>query len=61
MLMRVWWWDNISCVVMKNAASLDLVADVKTNLMIWAIERTALLNQGKGSYSERMICDPAQL
>ncbi len=36
MSMRVWRWGIISCVGMKSVASLDLAADVISNLMSWA-------------------------
>ena len=36
----------------KRAASSDSAAEAITNLMIWAIMRTALLNRGNGSFSE---------
>jgi hypothetical protein len=42
--MRVWWWGIISHAVMNSAASSDSAADAMTNLMIWAIDRMALLN-----------------
>jgi hypothetical protein len=61
MEMRVCLWGIISLSVTIRAASLDLAADVITNLMIWAIERTAPLNHGNGSFSERKMCAPAQL
>jgi hypothetical protein len=47
MAMGVWQWGIISCAVMNSAASSDSVAEAMTNLMIWAIDRMALLNQGK--------------
>jgi hypothetical protein len=53
MAMRVWWWGIISLAVMNSTASSDSAADAMTNLMIWAIERMAPLNHGKGSSSER--------
>jgi hypothetical protein len=51
MAIRVWWWGIISCAVMNSAASSDLAA--KANLMIWAIDRLAPLNQGNESSSKR--------
>ncbi len=53
MAMRVWQWGIISCAVMNSPASSDSAADAMTNLMIWAIDRMALMNQGKGSSSKR--------
>ncbi len=53
MLMRVCRRGIISRAVMKRAASSDSAAEAITNLMIWAIERTAPLNLGKGTFSER--------
>ncbi len=55
MLMRVCQWGIISRAVMKRAASSDYAAEAITNLMIWAIERIAPLNRGKGTSSERKI------
>ncbi len=51
--MRVWWWGIISLTVMNSAARSDSVADAITNLIIWAIERMAPLNCGKGTSSKR--------
>jgi hypothetical protein len=51
--MRVWWWGIISHAVMNSDASSDLAAKAMTNLMIWAIERMALLNQRNGLSSDR--------
>jgi hypothetical protein len=59
--MRVYLWGIDSLAMTKRAASSDLVADAITNLMIWAIERTAPLKCGKGSFSERKMCALAQL
>ncbi len=59
--MRVCPWGIISPAVTKWAASSDSVADAVTNLLIWAIERTALLKRGNGSFSERKMCAPVQL
>jgi hypothetical protein len=59
--MRVRLWGIISLAVTKRAASSDLAADAITNLMIWAMERTAPLNRGNGSFSERKICALAWL
>ena len=53
MLMRVCLCGIISCAVVKSAASSASAADAMTNLMIWAMERTAPLKRGKGSFSER--------
>ncbi len=50
MAMRVKWGGNISRAMNKSA---DLVAEAMTNLIIWAIDRIALLNCGNGSFSER--------
>ncbi len=61
MEMRVCLWGIISLAVTKRAASSDSVADAITNLMIWAIERTAPLNRRNGSFSERKMCAPARL
>ncbi len=61
MSMRVWGCGIISRAGMNRAASSDSAAEAMTNLMIWAIERTAPLNRGKGSFSERKICAPALL
>ncbi len=55
MSIRVWWWGIISCAVMNRAASSDSAADAITNLMIWAMESTALLKCGNGSFSERKM------
>jgi hypothetical protein len=59
--MRVCLWGIISLAITKRAASSDLAADAITNLMIWAIERTAPLKCGTGSFSERKMYAPAQL
>ncbi len=59
--MRVCLWGIISLAVTKRAASSDLAADAITNLMIWAIERTAPLNCGNGLFSESKMCAPAWL
>ena len=59
--MRVRWWGIISRAVIKRTASSDSAADAKTNLMIWAIERTVPLNHGKWSFSDRKMCAPARL
>ncbi len=56
--MRVCLWGIISLAITKWAASSDSVADAITNLMIWAIERTAPLNCGNSSFSERKMCAP---
>jgi hypothetical protein len=40
---------------MNSAASSDSAADAMTNLMIWAIDRMVLLNQGKGSSSKATL------
>ncbi len=45
----------ISRPVMKSAASSDLAAEAMTNLMIWAIDRMAPLNNGNGPFSERQM------
>jgi hypothetical protein len=59
--MRVYLWGIISLAITKMAASSDLAADVITNLMIWAIERTSPLNHGNSLFSERKMCAPVQL
>jgi hypothetical protein len=46
-------FGNLSCTVMNSAARSDSAADAITNLIIWAIERMALLNCRKGSSSDR--------
>ncbi len=61
MEMRVCLWGIISLAITKRAASSDLAADAITNLMIWAIERTAQLNHGNGSFSERKMRAQARL
>jgi hypothetical protein len=48
MLMRVWRWGIILHAVMKSTASLDSDSDDITNLMIWAMERTAMQHQIAG-------------
>ncbi len=53
MAMRVSRWGIISLAVTKRAASSDLAAEAKKNLMIWAMKSTAPLNHGKGSFSKR--------
>jgi hypothetical protein len=53
MVMRVWQWGVISRAVMNSAASSDSAAEAMTNLMIWAMDRMAPLNQGKGLSSNR--------
>jgi hypothetical protein len=55
MAMRVCQWGIISLAVTKRAACSDLAAEAMTNLMIWAMESTAPLNRGKGSFSERRM------
>ena len=45
--------------MMNRAASSDSEAEAITNLMICAMESTALLNHGNGSFSERNMCAPA--
>ena len=55
MSIRVWRCGIISRAVMKRAASSDSAAEAMTNLMICAIDSTAPLNRGKGSFSERKI------
>jgi hypothetical protein len=59
--MRVCLWRINSLAVTKRAASSDSAADAITNLMIRAIERTAPLKCGNGSFSERKMCAPGQL
>ncbi len=59
--MRVCLWGIISLAVTKRAASSDSAADAITNLMIWAMERTAPLNRGNGLFCERKMCALAQL
>ncbi len=59
--MRVCMWGIISLAITKMAASSDLAAGAMTNLMIWAIKRTAPLNCRNGSFSERKVCALAQL
>ncbi len=51
MATRVRQWGNISCIMIKSAASSDLVAEAMTNLIIWAIDRMAPLNRRNGSFS----------
>ncbi len=53
MSMRVCLCGIISCAMMKSAASFASVADAMTYLISWAIEMTAPLKRGKGSFSER--------
>jgi len=55
MAMRVWGWGIIYLAVTKRAASSDSGADVMTNLMIWAMESTAPLKRGKGSFSDKKM------
>ena len=55
MSMRVWRWGIISHAVMNRAASSASAADAITNLMIWAMESTAPLKRGNGSFSERKM------
>ena len=55
MSMRVCLERNISLAVTKRAASFDLAADAMTNLLIWAMERTAPINCGNGSLSEGKV------
>jgi len=55
MTMRVWRWGIISLAVTKRAASSDSAAEAITNLMIWAMERTAPLKHGKSSFSDRKM------
>jgi hypothetical protein len=50
MLMRVWRQGIMSRAVMKSAASSDLAAEAITNLMMWAIERTAPLIKRRGHH-----------
>ncbi len=45
-LLGPWQCGIISRAVMKRAASSDLAVDAITNLMIWAMERTAPLKCG---------------
>jgi hypothetical protein len=59
--MKVCLWGIISLAVIKRAASSDLAADAITNLMIWAIERTAPLKCRNGLFSESKMCAPARL
>jgi hypothetical protein len=59
--MRVCLWGIISLAITKRAASLVLAADAITNLMFWAIGRTAPLKRGNGLFLERKMCAPAQL
>ncbi len=61
MSMKIWQWGIILHAVMNRAASLDSAADAITNLMIWAMESTAPLKRGNGSFSKRKICAPARL
>ncbi len=56
--MRVCLWGIISLAVTKRAASSDLAPDAITNMMVWAIERTAPLKCRNGSFSERKMCAP---
>jgi hypothetical protein len=53
MSMGVCLWGIISQAVTKRATSSVSATDAMTNLMIWAMEKTALLKHGKGSFSER--------
>ena len=55
MAMRVWQWGIISLAATKRAASSDSAAEAITNLMIWAMERTAPLKRGKRSFSDRKM------
>ncbi len=59
--MRICLWGIISLAVTKRAASLDLVVDAITNLMIWAIERMAPLKRKNGLFSKRKMCALARL
>jgi hypothetical protein len=61
MSMRVWQWGIISHAAIKRAASLDSAADEVTDLMSWAMESTAPLKRGYGSFLERKMCAPARL
>jgi hypothetical protein len=60
MSMRVCLWGIISRAVMKRAASSDSAAEAMTNLMIWAIERIAPLNRGKGTSSKIITVSDAK-
>ncbi len=53
MLMSVCLCGIIPCAVTKRAASSASAVDAMTNLMIWAMERTAPLKHGNGSFLER--------
>ena len=53
MSMRVCLCGIISHAVMESATSSASAVDAMANLIIWAMERTALLKHGKGSFSER--------
>ncbi len=53
MSMRVCLCGIISRAVTKSAGSSASVVDAMTSLIIWAMERTAPLKRGKGSFSER--------
>ena len=55
MAMRVCLWGIILHAVMNRAASSDSAAEAITNLIICAMESTAPLNRGNGSFSERKI------
>jgi hypothetical protein len=61
MEMRVYLWGIISLAVTKRAASSDSAASAITNLVIWAIERTAPLNCRNSLFSERKMCAPARM
>ncbi len=60
-LMSVWCNGTISLVVRKSAASPASVAEAMTNLIICAMVRTAPLNLGMGSSSERNMWAPVRL
>ncbi len=53
MTMRVWHRGIISHAVINSAACSDSAAKAMMNLMIWAIDRMAPLNQGKGLSYDR--------
>ena len=52
---------TIALTVMKSPDNSTSEAEDMTKLIIWARDRIRSLSQGKWSFSEQKMCDPARL
>ena len=58
---NVWQMGTIFLAVIYSAPSYASTVEDITNVMIWAIVRTAPFHLGVGSFSDKNMWDPARL